>query len=110
MKPDWVQQPTPPTLRRYGLEVAEWEAIGDRQDWTCPCGRKPGKGRFNIDHEHVRGWKDMKPAERTRYIRGLVCWTCNFFQLAKGATAARLRLLADYLDEYERRRDARAEV
>jgi hypothetical protein len=111
MKPDWVVQPTATTLKRYGLEVLDWEAIGDWQAWKCPCGRQPGKGKFNIDHEHVRGWKNMKPAERKQYVRGLVCWTCNFFQLAKNATAERLRLLADYLDEYDRRRDeAAAEV
>lgn len=105
-----VTVPTLPTLRKYGLDEEAWAAIGDRQDWVCPCGRFPGKGTFRIDHEHVKGWKTMAPADRTRYVRGLVCWTCNFFQLAKGVTSARLRALADYLDEYERRRDARDEV
>ncbi len=110
MKPEHIAEPTLVTLRKYGLVLEEWYVLGDRQDWKCPCGRVPGKGRsgqgrYNIDHEHVKGWKTMAPADRARHVRGLVCWTCNFFQLAKGATAERLRLLADYLDEYERRRD-----
>lgn len=116
MRPDFIAIPTPPTLKRYGLEVAEWEAIGERQGWKCPCGRVPGKSkrdglaRFNIDHEHVRGWKNMKPSDRGQYVRGLVCWTCNMFQLAKGATSERLRLLADYLDEHDRRKREASEA
>jgi hypothetical protein len=107
MRPDWVVVPAAPTLRKYGLDELRWEAIGERQGWLCPCGRKPGTGKFNIDHQHVRGWKTMSPVDRRQYVRGLVCWTCNFFQLAKGATPERLRALAIYLEnyEYERRKD-----
>lgn len=102
--PDNVTVPTPPTLKKYGLDVASWAEVGERQGWLCPCGRFPGKGTFRIDHEHVRGWKTMAPEDRRTYVRGLVCWTCNFFQLAKGVTADRLRRLADYLDAYEERK------
>jgi hypothetical protein len=104
MRPDSIVQPTPATLRKYGLDVAAWEALGEYQGWHCPCGRVPGTGRFNIDHEHVRGWKAMRPEDRRQYVRGLVCWTCNMFTLAKGTTSWRLRLLADYLDDYARRK------
>jgi len=104
MRPEWVVVPTTATLRKYGLDVRTWDVIGERQHWTCPCGRKPGTGKFNIDHEHVRQWKAMRPEDRRLYVRGLVCWTCNMFTLAKGATADRLRLLAAYLDRYEERK------
>lgn len=101
MKPDGIVTPAPTTLRKYGLDEAQWLAIGERQGWTCPCGRVPGTGRFNIDHEHVKGWKKMAPADRAQYVRGIVCWTCNMFTLAKGTTADRLRALANYLEAYE---------
>jgi hypothetical protein len=100
MKPPGIVQPTTATLSKYGLSAESWAIIGESQGWTCPCGRVPGTGRFNIDHEHVRGWKAMAPVDRRRYVRGLVCWTCNMFTLAKGTTSERLRRLADYLDAY----------
>jgi Recombination endonuclease VII len=104
VKPAGIVVPAPATLRKYGLDVDSWSAFGEAQGWRCPCGRVPGTGKFNIDHEHVRGWKAMKPEDRRRYVRGLVCWTCNMFTLAKGATAERLRRLADYLDAYAGRK------
>ena len=101
VKPDNIAQPTPATLKKYGLSLEDWTALGAAQNWTCPCGRVPGTGRFNIDHEHFRGWKDLKPTERRRYVRGLVCWTCNKYQLARGATPLRLLALSKYLARYE---------
>lgn len=97
--------PSLATLRKYGLTAEEWLAILERQGGVCPCGRFPGKGVFRTDHEHVKGWKTMAPEDRKKYVRGLTCWTCNFFTLAKGVTADRLRKLADYLDDYQDRRD-----
>lgn len=94
--------PAPATLRRYGLTEDEWRLIGNKQNWRCPCGRVPGTGKFNIDHEHVRGWKAMAPADRRQYVRGLVCWTCNKYTLARGADPDRMRKLADYLENYNR--------
>ena len=46
----------------------------------------------------------MAPADRWQYVRGLLCWGCNGFRLARGATVANLRGAADYLEAYESRK------
>jgi hypothetical protein len=99
-----VTPPTKSTLRKYGLTLETWQQILDLQGGTCgACGKVPRTGRLNIDHAHVRGWSGMPTAERVRFVRGLLCWSCNSFRLARGATVANLRGAADYLERYEHR-------
>lgn len=96
--------PTPATLRKYGLSVEDWQDILRSQGGACgACGKVPRTKRFNIDHEHVRGFKAMKPQDRKRFVRGLLCWACNSFRLARGATVENLRGAADYLERYQKR-------
>ena len=93
-----VLRPAPATLDKYGLSYGEWKAILDRQGGVCgACGRLPPSLKLNIDHEHVRGWKQMPPEKRKLYVRGLLCFTCNHYRLARGATPENLRGAADYL-------------
>jgi hypothetical protein len=108
--PNGLMVPTPATLRKYGGTPELWYVIAERQGWVCgACGKLPKTLRLVIDHEHVRGWAKMDTAERWQYVRGLLCWTCNGFRLARGATVANLRGAADYLEEYEERKN-RAEA
>ena len=40
----------------------------EQQGGVCGiCGKKPGKRRMDIDHDH-----------ETLEIRGLLCWSCNY--------------------------------
>ena len=97
--------PAEATLKRYGLSRYDWIVIMNRQNWVCAiCHQKPGKGRLAIDHEHVKGWKKMKPDQRKLYVRGLCCWFDNHYRLARGATVENLRSAADYLESYEIRK------
>jgi len=64
----------------------------------------PKTRRLVIDHEHVRSWKSMKPEDRKQYVRGLLCWSCNHYRLARGATVENLRGAADFLEAYGLRR------
>lgn len=99
-----IIEPTPATLKKYGLSLEAWRAIVNRQNGSCgACGRVPRTKRLVIDHEHVRGWKTMVPVERAKYVRGLLDWTCNHYRLARGATVANLMGAADYLRQYEAR-------
>jgi hypothetical protein len=66
----------------------------------------PKSGRLNVDHFHTKGWKNMAPARRKLYVRGLVCYFCNRFFLARGATPEKLRNGAAYLEEWASRRPA----
>lgn len=99
-----VKTPTPATLRKYGLSLLGWEMLGAMQNWVCfVCERPPKSGRLCIDHEHVRGWKQMPPDERRKYVRGLLCWTCNHYALARGMTIQRALNVAEYLKRYQAR-------
>ena len=99
-----IVEPTPPTLRKYGLTLDDWRAILASQDGKCgACGKVPRTKRYNIDHEHVRGFKTMDPVVKATYVRGLLCWTCNSFRLARGSTVENLRGAADYLERYQKK-------
>lgn len=120
-----IEPPSLPTLKKYGFgtgrgfadppteEAAQydWTALLASQGGTCPiCGKVPnpnkttGKVRFVIDHEHVRGWKAMAPAERRKYVRGLTCWFCNHAYLGRGITIAKAAGVLRYLTNYAARR------
>ena len=104
-----IRIPTAATLRRYGLSELEWRAIGVRQGWVCcVCRQHPKAGRLVIDHEHVKGWRDMPPAQRKRYVRGLLCWFCNHYHLARAMTEQKAYNVYLYLQDYnERSREIR---
>lgn len=59
-----------------------------------------------IDHEHVRGWKLLNGEQRRRYVRGLLCSHCNWRMVPARATSAIMYAVAQYLERFERRRDA----
>lgn len=93
--------PTRATLSRYGLSENEWRAIAVAQNFVCyVCEQPPKKGRLCIDHEHVRGWKKMKPDERKKYVRGLLCWWCNSRYVSRSVTLAKARRVVMYLERY----------
>lgn len=100
-----VPSPSPATLKKYGLTEAEWRAILDRQGGVCfVCQKVPKSGRLCTDHEHVKNWKKMPPEQRKLYVRGLLCWTCNHYYLARGITVERSQRVTLYLQEYVVRR------
>ena len=100
-----IKQPTRATLKRYGLNPVSWRVLVIQCGGYCgACDKHPKKGRLVIDHEHVKGWKKMPPHERRKYVRGLLCWTCNHYRLGKGATIDNLRGAAEYLIRYETRK------
>lgn len=95
------------TVAKYGWTLTEWLKQLESQAWLCPvCGRFPGTGKFVTDHEHVRGWHQMPDDERKLYIRGLTCWTCNRYLLARGISVEAAENIAQYLRTYEERRPA----
>jgi len=100
-----VRQPTDPTLKKHGLTPELWREMLDRQGGVCgACHRAPPSQKLNVDHEHVRGYYDMPPERRRQYHRGLICYMCNKFRLARGATVENLEGAAVYLRAYESRK------
>lgn len=113
MAPTDISEPTKATLAKYGGTPELWRELLDAQGGTCGvCERIPnpskrdGKRRFVIDHEHIRGWKKLPPAERWQYVRGLVCWWCNTTYLGRGITVAIAKGVVRYLERYAERRPA----
>lgn len=98
-----LKQPSPKTLSKYGLTLEDWAVIAARQNGVCDvCEKLPKSGRLNIDHEHVRGWKKMPPGKRKLFVRGLLCYMCNLFYLARGMTVDKAKNVARYLERYEK--------
>jgi len=53
--------------RKYGITEAEYDAMLVRQGGVCAlCGKKPGRVRLAVDHDHV-----------THRVRGLLHARCN---------------------------------
>lgn len=103
-----IQQPQPATLRKYGLSLSAWRKMADEQHGVCfVCQRLPKSGRLCIDHEHAPGWKKMPPERRKLFVRGLLCWVCNSYYLARGITLAKANNVVKYLDAYRQRKLAR---
>ena len=90
-------------MRTYGLTPAEYNRMAKNGCQACGAFAKEGR-HLHVDHEHVRGYKNMTPAEKREYVRGVLCWSCNSVILRRGVTAKRLRGAAAYLDRYAKRR------
>ena len=94
--------PSQVTLKKYGLSVVDWVELYTRKNGCCHvCGRSFHGIRANIDHEHVRGWKQMTPAQRKQHIRGLLCYTCNKFMMMRGITSDKLLRGYQYMRGWE---------
>lgn len=97
--------PSAPTLAKYGLSLAEWQAMADGQGHVCVvCKQHPTSHRLCTDHEHVRQWKLMAPEHRKLFVRGLLCYRCNTTFVGRGITVDRSRGVTSYLEAYEARR------
>lgn len=96
----------PSTTKKYGLTVNEWLKLLAAQGWCCAVCRRHRGVKFTTDHEHVPGWKKMPPEQRKRYVRGVLCTHCNYRVVHSNLSAKQAQNIADYLTNYERRRDA----
>ena len=73
----------------------------DRQGGVCAvCRRLPKSGKLVTDHEHVRGWRQMPPEQRRRYVRGILCNFCNYRRVGRGMSLEAARGVVAYLEAY----------
>jgi len=99
-----IREPKPETLRKYGLSITEWKEILCRQNYRCAiCKGIPSTGKFVIDHQHVRNYKKLSPEKRKSYVRGELCWRCNYYFAGKGMCYEWAVNLSVYFREYEKR-------
>lgn len=96
-----IKPPLQETLDKYGLSLADWWKMAKDQDNKCQiCKKTPGTGRFNIDHKHVSRWKHKPPEERKKWVRALLCWTCNRLVVGRGVTIEKLASAQLYLEVF----------
>lgn len=119
-----ADRPKPPsakTLASYGLTADEWLALCAACNYTCVvCNQPFGTRPLAIDHEHVKGWRArkpklksgrrrpdqevrvMSPAERKKYVRGILHSFCNRY-IRRWMTRERIDRIKAYLDDYHQR-------
>lgn len=74
-------------LKKYGMSVADYNAMLDKQFWLCAiCGRCPKRPLF-VDHDH-----------KTGSVRGLLCSDCNLGLGAFKDSQSNLSDAIDYLN------------
>lgn len=103
-KPRGVRVSKPPTLHRYGLSRRDFLLLGESQKWCCGCcGRSLVGIIIHIDHEHIAGWKKLRPEERRWTVRGLLCFVCNALipgRAPRTMTIEIARAIVKYLVQY----------
>ena len=100
-----LKTPGAATLRKYGLTADHWNALPHR---ACAiCDRPFVKLRAFIDHEHAKGFSKMTAADKRRHVRGVLCYHCNRFRVAKNTLSTVFAVKA-YLEQYEGRKNSRA--
>jgi len=93
--------PTQTTLNKFGLTRLDFRMQLEAQGGTCAvCKKIPTTGRWYIDHEHVKNWKKLPPEKRKLYVRGILCYFCNRFYMAKAMTKEKAQNIIIYLEEY----------
>jgi len=95
--------PVNKTLNIYGITRYEWLSLLNAQGWRCGC---CGKERqlWNIDHEHVKGWKKLSRPERKKFVRGILCWRCNKLVVGSHLTYEESKKITTYLRLYVARK------
>lgn len=62
----------------YGITLKEWEMMFDKQQSVCYiCKTMPKSKILCVDHIHIKSFKKMKPMDKKKYVRGLLCYMCN---------------------------------
>lgn len=94
--------------KTYGITLIEWEQLLIEQDGVCRvCKTMPKSGILCVDHIHQKGYKQMSPEEKKKYVRGLCCYMCNtgFKSFEKTADGGRNRKSLDgtyaYFQEFK---------
>jgi hypothetical protein len=91
------------TLRNsFGITLDEYNEMFEARNGCCEiCGRHQSHftKALNVDHFHAKGYSKMKPDQRKRFIRGLLCGFCNrgFYK----ENPETLRKAAEYFERFE---------
>lgn len=65
-------------LRTYGITTEIYDKMSEEQNHVCwICKNEPKKTRLNVDHRHVKNYKNLSKEEKSLEVRGLLCFRCN---------------------------------
>lgn len=80
--------------RVYGITCDQYDEMMRRQDRRCAiCGRPFTGRRAYVDHDHA-----------THRVRGLLCFTCNRYKVAKNDALSAQAVVAYLLSDFDGRR------
>ena len=92
-KQDWTAKQDPlynriRNLKKYGLTIASYDELLQRQNGVCfICQQPPKKDKnLHVDHNH-----------KTGNVRGLLCFRCNFGLSFFGEDEGNITRLYDYI-------------
>jgi len=77
-------------LRQYGMTLDDYDKMLERQNGVCAiCGKEPPKDRrLHVDHCHETG-----------FVRGLLCFRCNFGLSYFGEDVEIMKKAFEYLNK-----------
>lgn len=64
----------------FGISLVEYNLMLDKQNQCCAiCNKHKDSFRtaLCVDHLHIENYEELPPTEKKKYIRGLLCDTCN---------------------------------
>ena len=80
--------------RVYGISCEQYDKMMRRQHRRCAiCGRPFDVRRAYVDHDHS-----------THRVRGLLCFTCNRYKVAKNDALSAQAVVAYLLSDFDGRR------
>lgn len=96
-------------VRNYGITIDLYNQMLVAQGGVCAmfefCGSTEpgGVGTWHVDHEHFpeEVWKVMSPEEKRKYVRGLLCHTCNSARVSAN-TLESARAVVKYLESFQK--------
>jgi|WetSurSiteA1Bulk_404760.scaffolds.fasta_scaffold00089_5 hypothetical protein len=67
-------------IKLFGITIDEYYHMFDSQNGRCAvCGRPQSEcsRAFAVDHIHIDGYEKFSIQEKRKYVRGLLCVSCN---------------------------------
>lgn len=93
----------------YGITLKDWTKLFNQQEGVCAiCKAMPKNQILCVDHLHAKGYKKMESKEKKKYVRGLLCFTCNtsFGRIERRKTPRRLlEGIIEYFKKYKMKGD-----
>lgn len=94
----------------FGITEKEYQKIFKSQNGKCfICEFPPTVRRLAVDHIHVKGYAKLPTEEKKKYVRGLLCYTCNkgigFLLECKGNAKKNLNNVVGYFMTYKMKGD-----